>query len=959
MDYKNTINLPQTSFPMRANLKEREPQILGRWEKMRLYYKIREASQDRQMWILHDGPPYANGHIHIGHALNKILKDLVVKSKQMAGYNAVYVPGWDCHGLPIEHQVDKELGARKETFTVLQKRKICREYAAKYWQIQREEFKRLGVLGDWENPYLTMEPRYEADIVRELGKFIGRGGVYRGKKPVHWCSECKTALAEAEVEYADHSSPSVYVKFPLITRLDNIIPQVKGKKVFAVIWTTTPWTLPANLAIVVHPEFDYQALLINDEPYADEVFILAARLAPEVLQKAGIKNYRVLDTFKGSFIQGIKARHPFYDRVSVFFLADYVTLDAGTGLVHTAPGHGAEDYDTGVKAGLDIYSPVDDRGCFEPDLAFFGGLKVWDANAVIIEKMKKEGTLLAGETISHSYPHCWRCKNPIIFRATTQWFISMSIGELRQKALQEIRKVKWIPGWGEERIYNMIAQRPDWCISRQRAWGVPITVFYCQKCKGLIASPDIVEQVAKKMEAGGGADLWYEKSAAELLPAGTHCPQCGTEGFEKETDILDVWFDSGVSQAAVLRRRSDQQWPADMYLEGSDQHRGWFHSSLLAAVGTCDEAPYRQVLTHGFTVDGEGKKMSKSLGNVVAPQEVVDKHGADVLRLWVAAQDYQEDVRISPVILERLSEAYRRIRNTCRYLLGNLYDFNPARDWVPYRDMQEIDRFILHKLQELIERLLRAYDQYQFHIIYHSLHNFCAVDLSAFYLDVLKDRMYIYAPKSSARRSGQTAMYEILAALLKVMAPILSFTAEEAWGHLQEMMQKNMQGGMGCAELDLESVHLTGFPAVNNDYLNAELAGHWEKLLEVRDEALKALEIARHEKKIGNSLEAEVNLYLSHNLYSLFSPFDPKNTEQELATLFIVSSVALHNIENEEPPAESFFSTRFPGLAVHVKRAPGEKCERCWNYLPSVGKHTDHPTICGRCHEVLKEMGAL
>ncbi len=921
MDYKTTLNLPRTAFPMKANLPEREPEILHLWEEMGLYRKIRNQKATRPRWILHDGPPYANGHIHIGHALNKILKDIVVKSKSMFGYDAIFVPGWDCHGLPIEHQVDKLLGKNRLDMPPLEKRRLCRDYAMKFVHIQKEEFKRLGVFGDWENPYLTMSPDYQATIVREFGKFVGRGIVYKGLKPVHWCISCQTALAEAEVEYADHESPSVYVKFPLKTYPERLKGMLMGKRPSVVIWTTTPWTLPANMAIALHPQHDYVAVEVGPE-----VFIVAKDLLTETMQKGRIENYRVLDTFPGSLMEGHNCSHPFIKRGSLLLLADYVTLDQGTGCVHIAPGHGTEDYDTGIKHGLPIYNPVDNQGRFIPEVEHFGGMEVFQANKAIVEKMRQDRTLMAEERVVHSYPHCWRCKNPTIFRATEQWFISMDKDGFRLQALENIRKVKWVPPWGEERIYNMIANRPDWCISRQRNWGIPITAFYCSSCKHLLLDQQIIEYVAD-LVAREGADVWYSRPAQDLLPPATRCPKCGGAEFVKEMDILDVWFDSGCSQAAVLAVREDQAWPADMYLEGSDQHRGWFHSSLLAAVGTRGKVPYRSVLTHGFVVDGEGKKMSKSLGNVIAPQDVIQRSGAEVLRLWVASEDYREDIRLSEEILKRLADGYRKVRNTCRYLLGNLYDFDPEKDSLPYEDLLEIDRFILHRLQKLIQKVRRAYAEYEFHVLYHSIHNFCAVDLSAFYLDVLKDRVYTFRAKSRERRAAQTAMYEVLHALVRLMAPVLSFTAEEVW----QAMPKH-QG-------EMESVHLTEFPEVREAYLDEALAERWDRLLKVRDQVLKPLEISRQDKMIGNSLEARVELFAPSPQYEFL-----KDYERELPTIFIVSDVALFK---EELPSG------MEGIRVEVSRAPGSKCERCWNWTTRIGENPDHPLICHRCLSVL------
>ena len=779
MDYKNTLNLPKTPFPMRANLVKREPEMIEKWDKEDLYATIRESSKGRGRFDLHDGPPYANGNIHMGTAFNKVLKDIIIKSRQMAGFDAPYVPGWDCHGLPIEHKVDSELGSRKAEMSQVEIRRFCREYANRFIDIQRSEFKRLGVLGEWDRPYLTMNYPYEATIVREFGKFAMNGGLIRSKKPIYWCTSCQTALAEAEVEYGPHTSPSIFVKFPCITDLSERYPSLKGKAVSFVIWTTTPWTIPANLAIALHPDFDYVAVDVG----GDEVYILAEGLTAVCMDTFGIESYKVIEELRAPELEHVKARHPLFDRESVVVLAPYVTLEAGTGCVHTAPGHGREDYETGLKYGLEIFSPLDDAGCFTEEAGVLLGMNVFDANPEVNRKLQEAGALLKEEAITHDYPHCWRCKKPVIFRSTEQWFISMARNDLRKKALEEIRKVRWIPSWGEDRIYSMIENRPDWCVSRQRAWGVPLTLFYCDQCGKVVVSEEIIEHVASMVEKSG-ADVWFAEPAEALLPPGTRCPECGGEGFTKETDILDVWFDSGVSYAAVMEARDYLASPADLYLEGSDQHRGWFHSSLLCSVGTRGEAPYRNVLTHGFVVDGTGKAMHKSAGNVIAPDQLIRKHGAEIIRLWVSAEDYRDNIRLSQEILDRLTDAYRRIRNTCRYLLGNLYDFDPARDAVAYEEMEELDRWALHRLQETTRRLLRAYDDYEFHAVYHGLHNFCVLDLSSFYLDILKDRLYVSPPGSRLRRSAQTALCEILETLVRLMAPILSFTADEIWQYM-------------------------------------------------------------------------------------------------------------------------------------------------------------------------------
>jgi isoleucyl-tRNA synthetase len=703
MDFKETLNLPVTDFPMRAGLPQREPEMLKKWEAIDLYRKIDEAGRGRPNFTLHDGPPYANGHTHIGHALNKVLKDIVIKSRRMQGFYAPYVPGWDCHGLPIELMVDKQLGEKKRHMSKAEVRRECRTYAKKWVDIQAEEFRRLGVLGEWETPYLTMTAGYEAATARELARFAEGGGLYKGKKPVHWCSSCVTALAEAEVEYADHTSPSIYVKFPYADELPAELAQLAGRPLSFVIWTTTPWTIPANLAVALHPELPYAAVEVGDE-----LVVVAEGLLHQVMKAAQIADYRTVTTFSGTLFEGRSCRHPLYERTSLLVLADYVTLEAGTGCVHTAPGHGQDDYQTGLRYGLEIYNPVDDYGRYRPEMELFGGMKITDANAAVNEKLSERGALLSEGKVSHSYPHCWRCKKPIIFRATEQWFISMEANELRKKALAHINDVQWIPRWGRERIYGMIENRPDWCVSRQRSWGVPITVVYCEKCGEALADGKLMHHIADLFETGG-SDLWFEKEASELLPEGTVCTKCGHDRFTKESDILDVWFDSGVSHAAVLEHRPYLNTQADLYLEGSDQHRGWFHSSLLAAVGTRGVPPYKAVLTHGFVVDGAGKKMSKSMGNVVAPEEVIKKFGAEILRLWVAAQDYRDDIRISQEILQRLSDAYRRIRNTARYILGNIHDFDPVADAVPDAELLEIDRWALSRLENLVGRVERSY----------------------------------------------------------------------------------------------------------------------------------------------------------------------------------------------------------------------------------------------------------
>ncbi|MCX7982610.1 MAG: isoleucine--tRNA ligase [Syntrophales bacterium] len=927
MDYKDTLNLPRTEFPMKANLTIREPEILSRWEEMDIYRRIRAAAKGRTPFILHDGPPYANGSIHLGTALNKIIKDIVIKSKNMMGFDAVFVPGWDCHGLPIEHQVDKELGEKRLFLSQAEKRRACRAYADKYVKIQRDQFKRLGVFGDWDNPYLTMSYDYEAITVREFGHLYLAGSVYKGKKPVYWCASCKTALAEAEVEYANHITPSIYVKFPASTDLGDKMPALKGKRVSYVIWTTTPWTIPANLAIAVHANFEYAALEI-----AGEIYIVAAELMDYCREAFGLRNlpYEVISRFPGKVLEGEKAHHPLYERESVLILAPFVTLDAGTGLVHIAPGHGQEDYEIGMVYGLENYAPVDEEGKFTADVKYFAGEFVFDANPHVIAHLKEVGNLLGHSEMEHSYPHCWRCKEPIIFRSTEQWFISMEKNDLRKKALDEIRKVTWIPAWGEERIYAMVENRPDWCISRQRLWGVPITIFYCRNCGRDFLTQELLDHVYDLVRTHG-ADVWFEREAEDLLPIGTKCPHCASIGpFRKETNILDVWFDSGVSHAAVLETRPDLHSPSDMYLEGSDQHRGWFHSSLLESVGTRNRAPYRTVLTHGFVVDGEGKKMSKSLGNVIEPQEIIDRYGAEILRLWVAAEDYTVDIRISEEIVSRLVEAYRRIRNTNRFILGNLYDFDPEKDAIPYGDMVEMDRFALHRLQEVIGRVRAAYERFQFHVVYYTLYNYCTVDLSALYLDVLKDRLYTSRPNEKGRRSAQTAMWRIIDAMSRLIAPILTFTAEEIWSHLPTWKGKE------------ESVHLAFFPEVNADYLDEKLASRWRLMLEIRGEVARAIELARKQRIIGHSLDAAVLIHAPERIKDLLT-----GREEDMRALLIVSRFSLEG-EGEGYPI-SLRSEEFPGLSIYVAKASGEKCERCWIYSEKLGTNSTHPSICERC----------
>src|SRR5712692_7476356 len=895
MDYKATLNLPKTAFPMKANLPQTEPQMLAWWEQIGIYKRLREAGADRPLWILHDGPAYVNGHIHMGHVLNKVLKDIVVKSRSMLGFNAVYVPGFDCHGLPIEHQVDKELGLDRPGVDVRR----------------------------------AMDPAYEGVIAREFARLVGRGLVYQGLKPVHWCMHCKTALAQAEVEYEDQRTPSVWVKFPLTSVPAELQTKLAGRRAVAVIWTTTPWTLPANLAIAVHPTQRYVAVEI-----AGEVYVVAHAVINEFLAVLGNPQHGFLGRFEGAQLVGHTFRHPWIDREGTIAAADFVAMDQGTGLVHIAPGHGEEDYELGRSLGLPIFTPVDDDGRFVPGVEHFAGLTVWEANPKIVDHLRSVGMLVAERRLDHTCPYCWRCKNPTLFRATEQWFIELDKQGFRASVLEAIKRdVQWIPPWGEERIYNMVAHRPEWVISRQRVWGVPIVAFYCEGCGTLLLEERIIDHVARIFREGQGADEWYARAARALLPPGTRCAKCGGDRFAKETDILDVWFDSGCSHAAVLETRPELRWPAEMYIEGSDQHRGWFQSSLLESVGTRGAPPYKAVITHGFFVDGEGRKMSKSLGNVIGLEDVLPKYGAEILRLWVAAEDYTQDIRVSFEILDRLADAYRRIRNTFRFLLGNLGDFDAARDRQSYARLDEVDRWILDRLGRLIGRVRHAYEEYEFHTVFHAVHNFCAVDLSAQYLDIIKDRLYTSAADDPRRRAAQTACHDVFSALARLLAPILTFTAEEAWRHVP--------GSRG------ESVHLERFPEVPLEWLDDGLNAEWDRLLEVRREVSKALEAARAQKLIGSGLEASVRIASApEDVPTLLAA-----KSELLKTLFIVSRVELRGAQAR--PAVRYESQEIPGLVVGVDKARGRKCARCWTWSERVGESREHPDLCERCVPVV------
>jgi isoleucyl-tRNA synthetase len=910
---------------MKANLQAAEPEAVSRWQAMDLYGRLRAGRKGARKFVLHDGPPYANGNIHLGTALNKTLKDFVVKSRSMAGYDAPYVPGYDCHGLPIELRVERELGPKKRELSVAEFRRACRAYANRFIGVMSDEFQRLGIFGLWSNPYLTMKPAYQAAIVRALGRFVEQGMVYKGKKPVHWCIHCRTALAEAEVEYEPHASPSIYVEFPLAqasaAELGARVPALAGKNVSVLIWTTTPWTIPSNLGIAFHPELVYGAY-----PVDGTHVIVAEALAERVAKATGRTFGAPVATFPGSVMERIVFRHPLYERDSLGVLGDYVTLDAGTGAVHTAPGHGSDDFHTGVKYDLDIYAPVGPGGHFLETVELFGGQRVFDANPKIEEALAARGRLWHRESFEHSYPHCWRCHNPVIFLATSQWFISMEAADLRKRALEAIDRTRWIPAWGRDRIHNMIAFRPDWCISRQRVWGVPIPALSCTSCGTPILTKELTDRAADVFERyETGADVWYEGALEQFVPDGLACPSCGGRSFERESNILDVWFDSGSSHEAVLPFYSDLTWPADMYLEGSDQHRGWFHSSLLIGIGTRGRAPFNEVLTHGFTLDVEGEKMSKSRGNTILPGEIIRESGADVLRLWVAMVDYREEMRVSREILTRVVEAYRKLRNTCRILAGNLYDFDPARDSVPLDAMEEVDRYALARFAEAADRMIRAYDEYDFPTVFQLLNSVATVDLSAFYVDVTKDRMYTYGAKSPARRSGQTAMYLMADGLARLMAPIVPFTADELWRHLPGSRA--------------ESVHLERFPSVEG-LLNRDLLERWARLMAVRDQVNAAIEEQRKNKVIGNSLTAKVRLAAQGAIGTLLEQY-----RRQLPMLFIVSDVAL-----DVGPADAADDVR-----VVVERAPGVKCERCWRYVASVTTEPGREGICDRCVEALFE----
>jgi isoleucyl-tRNA synthetase len=941
-EWKDTVNLPRTEFPMKANLPTSEPETLARWLGMDLYTKVREARAGAAKFILHDGPPYANGNIHLGTALNKILKDFVVKSKSMAGFDAPFVVGYDCHGLPIELRVDRELGARKRDMTTAEFCRACRAYAERFIGAMTAQFQRLGVLGTWDQPYLTMDFRYQAAIARAFGRFVEQQLVYKGKKPVHWCIHCRTALAEAEVEYEDHVSPSIYVEFPLAAdsaaELAARVPALAGRHVAVLIWTTTPWTIPSNLAIAFHPEFDYAAYEIEGK-----TVIVAEALAEKVAAAVGRPFGPPVAKLKGTELERIRFQHPLYARPSLGVLGDYVTLDAGTGAVHTAPGHGADDFSTGVRYGLEVYAPIGPGGHFLDTVELFGGMRVFDANPKVEEALKERGRLWHREAFSHTYPHCWRCHNPVIFLATSQWFIAMDEpnlrltpaatgATLREAAIDQVdHHVKWIPSWGHDRIYNMLANRPDWCISRQRAWGVPIPAVDCTKCGEAIVTPALVERTAAVFEKYG-ADAWYERPTEEFVPPGLTCPKCGGSTFEREMNILDVWFDSGSSHEAVLSVRPELTWPADIYLEGSDQHRGWFQSSLLVGLGTRGRAPFEQVLTHGFLIDLEGKKMSKSLGNSIEPENVIKQSGADILRLWVSMSDYREEIRVSNEILARAVEAYRKLRNTLRYLVANLYDFDPRADRLEISAMEEVDRFILARYGEVGQRVLQAYAEYDYGTIFQALNAFATVDLSAFYADVSKDRLYTFGARARDRRSAQTAMYVIADGLTRLLAPILSFTADEVWRFLAGPREP--------------SVHIALFPKAEEleRLVDRDLLARWAKLTALRERVLAEIEPLRKDKRIGSSLQAKVLLTATAAELAFLEWY-----AKQLPMLFIVSEVELRTA-----PADVEAHTE-AAPHITIERAAGVKCERCWRYVPSVSREPEWAGLCERCQDALAE----
>lgn len=918
-DYNSTLNLPKTDFPMRAGLPKSEPVMLKHWEEEKVYEKLMEKNEGKPLFVLHDGPPYANGNIHLGHALNKTLKDFIVRYKNMTGFKAPFVPGWDTHGLPTELKARKEAGvSNSTTISDVELRKICRDFALGYLNDQREQFKRLGGIGEWDNPYITLLKEFEATQIEIFAEMACKGYIYKGLKPVYWCPDCKTALAEAEIEYAEDPCHSIYVKFNVTDDLGKFSAMgIDPSKVNFVIWTTTTWTLPGNVAICVGPNFEYSIIKSGAEYY-----VMASELYKNAMADADITEYEVVATIKGSELEYMKTAHPFMDRTSVVIVGDHVTLESGTGCVHTAPGHGVEDFEVCRNyPEIPIIVPVDADGKLTADAGQFEGLTTDQANKPIAEHLEKIGALFALKKIIHQYPHCWRCKKPVLFRATDQWFCS--VDDFKDAAIEAIKTVKWIPGWGQDRITSMVRERRDWCISRQRKWGVPIPIFFCKDCGEPYIDRDAMMAVADLFRKEG-SDAWFEKTAAEILPQNTKCKKCGSTNFDKEKDIMDVWFDSGSSHAAVLEERPYLQRPADLYLEGADQYRGWFQSSLLTSVATNGKSPYKAVLTHGWVVDGDGKKMSKSLGNGIDPVDVINEYGADVLRLWVASSDYHVDVRISKNILKQLSESYRKIRNTARYILGNLNDFNPDTDSVQLDELYPIDRWAVSKLNDLIDTVSAGYDAYEFHRVYHSIHNFCVVDMSNFYLDVLKDRLYTEKADSQARRAAQTTIYIILDAMTRMISPILAYTSDEIWKFMPH-----------CSDSDPTCVLFNDMPNHIDIDITKEFTETWDRIHMLRDTVKKSIETAVKEKTVRTSLEAKLTLSCDGEEYDFI-----KSVEDELKTAFIVSDVKIVKGGST--------------LTVLVEKAEGEKCERCWVHSETVGKNSDHPTLCARCAGILK-----
>ncbi len=929
MDYNQTLNLPKTEFPMRAGLPKREPEFLARWEANDQYKKLMEHNEGKPLFVLHDGPPYANGDIHIGHALNKTLKDFIVRYKNMTGFKSPYVPGWDTHGLPTELAARKKAGISAETnISDLELRKICRDTALGFVDIQRESFKRLGVIGEWDNPYITLKKEFEEEQIKVFATMANKGYIYKGLKPVYWCPDCNTALAEAEIEYAEDPCHSIYVKFNVTDDLGKLTAMGADlSKTYFVIWTTTTWTLPANVAICVGPDFEYSLIKSGDEYY-----VMATDLAASAMEAKGVSDYETLGVIKGSELEYMKTQHPFIDRTSLVIVGDHVTLESGTGCVHTAPGHGIEDFIVCKNyPEIPIIVPVDAKGRLTEEAGMFAGLTTEEANKPIALHLEEIGALFALKKIEHQYPHCWRCHKPVIFRATSQWFCS--VDDFKDEAVKAAEDVKWFPEWGKDRLQSMVKERADWCISRQRKWGVPIPVVYCQDCGKEIIDNDVMMKVSK-IFGEEGSDAWFAHDTDYFLPDGFKCPHCGSDkGFDKEKDIMDVWFDSGSSHAAVCRKRGYLKVPADVYLEGADQYRGWFQSSLLTSVAGGNGAPYKQIITHGWTVDGEGKKMSKSLGNGIAPQEIIEKYGVDILRLWVASADYHADIRISPEILKQISDNYRKLRNTARYCLSNLYDFDPDNDMVENDKLEELDKYALMKLDEVLKVSRDAFEVYDYHTAAHSLHTFCVVEMSNFYFDVLKDRLYTSAPESQTRRAAQTVLYKVLDALTLMLTPILAFTADEIWQSMPHDKSRNAQSPL-----------FNEIPQPDFIEADADFIAKWERIHSVRYDVQKALELARNEKIIGKPLEAKVELFAQGELYDFL-----KSVEADLPEIFITSSVTVSNGEGE-------VKGDVEGLSVTVSKADGEKCERCWKFSSTVGSDAEHPTLCAHCASVMKEL---